>query len=108
MMKLQMGEMIQKTHLIILRLNIIKFINSNDRFKNTFGYSKSASSRMVTKYDDKESTYEGFKSMLTYLGQYNFNLDNKIIYGSDRIFWENILLIRELIKLQMRKFIPNI
>ena len=31
----------------------------------------------------KENTYEGFKDMLTYLGEYNFNLDNKIIYGSD-------------------------
>ena len=66
----------------------LKFINTNDRFKNTFGYSKSASSRMVTEYDNKEKTYEGFKNMLTYLGQYNFNLDNKIIYGSDIEFFK--------------------
>ena len=61
----------------------IKFINIINNFKNTFGYSKSASSRMVTSYNGKENTYEGFRDMLTYLGQYNFNLDNKIIYGSD-------------------------
>ena len=38
---------------------------------------------MVTNYKNREHTYEGFKNMLTYLGEYNFNLDNKIVYGSD-------------------------
>jgi len=65
-----------------------RFINTNDNFKNTFGISKSATSRMVTKYTGRESTYEGFKNMLTYLGEYNFNLDNKIIYGSDIEFFK--------------------
>ena len=60
-----------------------KFKNTNNNFKNTFGYSKSASSRMVTAYTAKESNYEGFRDMLTYLGEYNINLDNKVIYGSD-------------------------
>jgi hypothetical protein len=30
-----------------------------------------------------ENDYEGSKDMFTYLGEYNFNLDSKIIYGSD-------------------------
>ena len=60
-----------------------KFKNTNNNFKNTFGYSKSASSRMVTAYTGRENTYEGFRDMLTYLGEYNINLDNKVIYGSD-------------------------
>ena len=65
-----------------------KFINTNNNFKNTFGYNKSASSRMVTTYTGKEKTYEGFKNLLTYLGEYNFNLDSKIIYGTDIEFFK--------------------
>ena len=66
----------------------LKFINTKDKFKNTFGYYKSASSRMVTQYDTKQKTYEGFKNMINYLGEYNFNLDNKIIYGVDLEFFK--------------------
>jgi vitamin B12 transporter len=60
-----------------------KLKKTSNNFKNTFGYSKSASSRMITKYTGGENTYEGFRDMLTYLGEYNVNLDNKIIYGTD-------------------------
>ena len=44
---------------------IFKFKNIRNNFKNTFGFNKSATSRMVTKYTSKENTYEGFKDMLT-------------------------------------------
>ncbi len=66
----------------------LKFINTNNKSKNTFSLNKSASSRMVTKYTSKQQTYEGFKNMLTYLGEYNFNLDNKIIFGADIEFFK--------------------
>ena len=66
----------------------LKFINTKDKFKNTFGYYKSASSRMVTQYDTKQKTYEGFKDMINYLGEYNLNLDNKIVYGADLEFFK--------------------
>ena len=66
----------------------LKFINTKEKFKNTFGYYKSASSRMVTQYDTKQKTYEGFKDMINYLGEYNFNLDNKIVYGADLEFFK--------------------
>ena len=65
-----------------------KFKNTHNNFKNTFGLSKSATSRMVTKYTSRQATYEGFKNMFTYLGEYNFNLDSKIIYGSDAEFFK--------------------
>ena len=60
-----------------------KIINSKNNFKNTFGFSTSYNGRRVRTHDDKVSTYEGFRDMLTYLGEYNINLDNKLIYGSD-------------------------
>ena len=65
-----------------------KFKNTHNNFKNIFGLSKSGTSRMVTNYKNREHTYEGFKNMLTYLGEYNFNLDNKIVYGSDIEFFK--------------------
>ena len=65
-----------------------KFKNSNNNFKNTFGLNKSATSRMITKYTSRQATYEGFKNMFTYLGEYNFNLDSKIIYGADAEFFK--------------------
>ena len=66
----------------------LKFKNSNNNFKNTFGLNKSATSRMVTKHTSRQATYEGFKNMFTYLGEYNFNLDSRIIYGSDTEFFK--------------------
>ena len=65
-----------------------KFKNINNNFKNTFSFSKSALSRNVVKYTGRDNTYEGFKNMFTYLGEYNFNLDSKIIYGSDAEFFK--------------------
>jgi vitamin B12 transporter len=61
----------------------LKFKNVTNQFKNTFGYSKSGSSRTATKATGKENDFVGSKDMLSYLGEYNFNLDNKIIYGTD-------------------------
>ena len=67
---------------------IVKFINTYYKYKDTFSLNKSAISRMVTDYENRENTYEGFKDMYTYLGEYNFNLDNKIIFGSDLEFFK--------------------
>jgi len=64
-----------------------KFKNTNNNFKNTFGFSKSGSSRTATKATGKENEFVGSKDMLSYLGEYNFNLDNKIIYGTDVEFF---------------------
>ena len=61
----------------------LKFKNSNNNFKNTFGFSKSGSTRKVTKASGKENDFTGSKDIYSYLGEYNFNLDSKIIYGTD-------------------------
>ena len=64
-----------------------KLKNVTNQFKNTLGYSKSGSSRTATKSTGKENDFVGSKDMLSYLGEYNFNLDNKIIYGTDVEFF---------------------
>jgi len=61
----------------------LKFINTKGSYSNTFGLSKSYYERNVTAYSGKENTYEGHREILSYLGEYNLNLDNKLIYGSD-------------------------
>jgi len=61
----------------------LKFINTKDNYKNTFGFSTSYYGRNVTAHSGKENTYEGYRDILTYMGEYNLNLDNKLIYGSD-------------------------
>ena len=60
-----------------------KFKNINNNFKNTFGFSKSGTSREVTAASGKENDFVGSKDIYSYLGEYNFNLDSKIIYGTD-------------------------
>jgi len=60
-----------------------KFVNTKDNYKNIFGLSKSYYGRNTTKWNGKENTYEGHREVLSYLGEYNLNLDNKLIYGSD-------------------------
>ena len=60
-----------------------KFKNTINNFKNTFGFSKSGSTRKATKATGKENDFAGSKDIYTYLGEYNFNLDSKIIYGTD-------------------------
>jgi len=64
-----------------------KFKNTNNNFKNTFGFSKSGSTRETTKASGKENDFAGSKDMYTYLGEYNLNLDSKIIYGTDIEFF---------------------
>ena len=65
-----------------------KFKNTNNNYKNTFGFNKSVTSRNVVKYTGRDNTYEGYKDMFTYLGEYNLNLDSKMIYGSDAEFFK--------------------
>jgi len=60
-----------------------KFKNISNNFKNTFGFSKSGTSREVTAASGKENDFVGSKDIYSYLGEYNFNLDSKIIYGTD-------------------------
>ena len=61
----------------------LKIVNAKNNYKNTFGFSKSYYGRNTTSYTGKENTYEGQRDILSFLGEYNLNLDNKLIYGSD-------------------------
>ena len=66
--------------------NSLKLIHLNNKFKNTFSYNKLQIERATTSYTKSKTNYFGYRDAFNYLGEYNFNLDNKIIYGVDSEF----------------------
>lgn len=65
----------------------IKIINEKDKYKNTIIFSHFYNKREVTNYDETEKKfYYGERKSLNYLGEYNFNLDKKLIFGIDNEF----------------------
>lgn len=71
----------------------LRFINEKDNFKNTVIYNKSYIKRNTTGYladagtgSSGYRTYYGYRDAINFLGEYNFNLDNRIVYGLDNEF----------------------
>ena len=71
----------------------LRFINEKDNFKNTVIYNKSYIERNTTGYladagtgSSGYRTYYGYRDAINFLGEYNFNLDNRIVYGLDNEF----------------------
>ena len=64
----------------------LKLINSKNNYKNSFIYNKSLIDRTPTTYEGKQTNFFANRDMFNYLGEYNFNLDNKIVYGLDNEF----------------------
>ena len=66
--------------------NSLKLIHKKNKFKNTISYNKLHIKRATTDYLKAKVNYFGYRDALNYLGEYNFNLDNKIVYGIDSEF----------------------
>ena len=64
----------------------LKLIHEKDKFKNSLIYNKMQSERYTTNYQLKRTAYMGYRDAINYLGEYNFNLDNKIVFGIDSEF----------------------
>ena len=68
----------------------IKLIHENNKFKNTLAFNKlqieRATESQATAGTVKRETYFGYRDGINYLGEYNFSLDNKIVYGVDAEF----------------------
>ena len=64
----------------------LKLIQEEDRFKNSLTYNKLYIERNVTDNAHAYVTYYGHRDALNFLSAYNFNLDNKIVYGIDSEF----------------------
>ena len=62
----------------------IKLIQNNGTNKNQLILNAFRTERSVNNYNKTiQSNYYGYRDSLNYLGEYNFNLDNKIIFGLD-------------------------
>ena len=60
-----------------------KFIIDNGNLKNTFSYNKTYILRETMNYNTtpKNKMYEGARDAINLIGQYNINLDTRIVYG---------------------------
>jgi len=65
---------------------IFKVIKNNDNFKNNYSYNKYYIKRNVQDNTKTRSNYYGYRDSINYNGEYNFNLDNKIIFGLENDF----------------------
>jgi outer membrane cobalamin receptor len=63
-----------------------RLIYDNGNFKNTISYNNTYSLRNTTGYDLKKTNYYGYRDAINLLTEYNFDLDNKIIFGFDNEF----------------------
>ena len=65
-----------------------KFIIDNGNLKNTFSFNKTYFLRNVMDYNKSpvQENYESTRESINLLGQYNFNLDTRIIYGLENEF----------------------
>jgi len=64
----------------------LKLVHEKNKLKNTLSYNKLQIERNTTDYSKGKVNYLGYRDSLNFLGEYNFNLDNKIIYGVDSEF----------------------
>ena len=66
----------------------LKLSHDKNKFKNTLSYNKTYIERAVTDSSHTYTSYFGFRDNVGLLGEYNFNLDNKIVYGIEAEFDE--------------------
>ena len=64
----------------------LKLIHEKDKFKNSLIYNKLYIERATTNHAKAYTNYFGYRDTFNFLGKYNFNLDNKIVYGIDSEF----------------------
>ena len=64
----------------------LKLISDHGKNKNTFSYNYTNIERATKTYTNAEKNYYGYRNSLNYLSEYNFSLDNKIIFGFDNEF----------------------
>ena len=61
----------------------LKLLKDAGQFKNSINYNKTQVDRSTEAYNNTLKHYWGYREALNYLGEYNFNLDQRIIYGAD-------------------------
>ena len=65
---------------------VLKFLNEGKNFKNSYIYNKYYIKRNVQDNAKTRTSYYGYRDSINYIGEYNFNLDNSIIFGLENEF----------------------
>jgi len=63
-----------------------RLIYDMGNLKNTISYNNTYSIRNTTGYDLAKTNYYGYRDAINFLSEYNFDLDNRIIFGLDNEF----------------------
>ena len=63
-----------------------RLIHKNGNLKNTISYNNTYILRNTTAYTKAKTNYYGYRDALNFLSEYNFSLDNKIVFGLDNEF----------------------
>ena len=64
----------------------IKLISKKNKLNNTFSYNYTGIDRATKNYLNNSKNYYGYRDSLNYLGEYNFDLDTKLIFGLENEF----------------------
>ena len=62
------------------------FISKKNKSNHTFSYNYTGIERATKNYLNNPKNYYGYRDSLNYLGEYNINLDTKIMYGLENEF----------------------
>ena len=66
----------------------LKLISDYGKHKNTFLYNHTNIERATKTYENALKNYYGYRDSINFIGEFNFNLDNKLLYGLDHEFDE--------------------
>ena len=64
----------------------LRLAHDRKNFKNTLVYNKTDIERATKTYTNASKNYYGYRDAINFIGEYNFNLDTKIVYGLDNEF----------------------
>ena len=64
----------------------LKLVHDGGKFKNTLVYNKTDIERATKTYTNSSKNYYGYRDAINLMGEYNINLDTKIVYGLDNEF----------------------
>ena len=64
----------------------MKFIQDSGKFKNQLIYNYFDLERATKNGKDASSNYLGYRDSINFIGEYNFDLDTRIVYGLDNEF----------------------
>ena len=65
---------------------VFRLINDKDYLKNTYTYNRYYIKRNVQDNKTTQKNYYGYRDSINYIGEYNFSLDNRIVFGLDNEF----------------------